>query len=88
MPGASKAGLRRGVGVHVQRLNKNIENNPMQSRARPNSVVASVSAIAIMRELDPRIHHFQKMDCRVKPGNDNQKQRPFVRRLLFDGLPG
>jgi hypothetical protein len=26
-----------------------------------------------MRGLDPRIHPLQKMmDCRVKPGNDNQ----------------
>jgi hypothetical protein len=23
-----------------------------------------------MRGLDPRIHRFCKMDCRVKPGND------------------
>jgi hypothetical protein len=25
-----------------------------------------------MRGLDPRIHHFPKMDCRVKPGNDEE----------------
>jgi hypothetical protein len=24
-----------------------------------------------MRGLDPRIHHFRKLDCRVKPGNDD-----------------
>ena len=23
----------------------------------------------VMRGLDPRIHHFPRMDCRVKPGN-------------------
>jgi hypothetical protein len=23
-----------------------------------------------MRVLDPRIHLFKRMDCRVKPGND------------------
>jgi hypothetical protein len=28
-------------------------------------------ATAVMRGLDPRIHHFvKKMDCRVEPGND------------------
>jgi hypothetical protein len=31
-----------------------------------------------MRGLDPRIHQmkksFEKMDCRVKPGNDNTNQ--------------
>jgi hypothetical protein len=27
-----------------------------------------------MRRLDPRIHHFtRKMDCRVKPGNDERE---------------
>jgi hypothetical protein len=30
-----------------------------------------------MRGLDPRIHHLQekllRMDCRVKPGNDEEK---------------
>jgi hypothetical protein len=25
---------------------------------------------AVMRGLDPRIHPFRMMDCRVKPGND------------------
>jgi hypothetical protein len=26
---------------------------------------------SVMRGLDPRIHHIaKKMDCRVKPGND------------------
>src|ERR1700676_1759989 len=24
----------------------------------------------VIRGLDPRIHHLRKMDCRVKPGND------------------
>jgi len=26
-----------------------------------------------MRGLDPRIHLFKRMDCRVKPGNDEHK---------------
>jgi len=26
-----------------------------------------------MRGLDPRIHHFQKMDCRIKSGNDTSE---------------
>jgi hypothetical protein len=25
----------------------------------------------VMRGLDPPIHLFKRMDCRVKPGNDN-----------------
>jgi hypothetical protein len=28
---------------------------------------------AVMRGLDPRIHPFRKMDCRVKPGNDVER---------------
>jgi hypothetical protein len=28
-----------------------------------------------MRGLDPRIHLFRKMDCRVKPGNDGGRIR-------------
>jgi hypothetical protein len=31
-----------------------------------------VSRALVMRGLDPRIHHFRKMDCRVKPGNDEE----------------
>jgi hypothetical protein len=26
----------------------------------------------VMPGLDPGIHHAKKMDCRVKPGNDNR----------------
>src|SRR4051794_6916462 len=47
-----------------------------------------------MRGLDPRIHHLRKnlpkrMDCRVKPGNDelgtrqNEKRRAEARRFRF-----
>jgi hypothetical protein len=37
-------------------------------------VEATMAApIAVMRGLDPRIHHFRKMDCRVKPGNDGSE---------------
>jgi len=37
-------------------------------------MMQSMSAHSVvMRGLDPRIHLFQeKMDCRVKPGNDEQ----------------
>jgi hypothetical protein len=28
-----------------------------------------------MRGLDPRIHLLRKMDCRVKPGNDEEEER-------------
>src|SRR6266446_4753257 len=40
-----------------------------------------------MRGLDPRIHlkkqsQFSKMDCRVKPGNDEMNGRLFVRLVL------
>jgi hypothetical protein len=31
-----------------------------------------VASIPVMRGPDPRIHHFPKMDCRVKPGNDEE----------------
>jgi len=36
-----------------------------------------------MRGLDPRIHHLaMKMDCRVKPGNDDgEAVNPQVRRV-------
>jgi hypothetical protein len=27
----------------------------------------------VMRGLDPRIHLFRMMDCRVEPGNDNRR---------------
>jgi hypothetical protein len=31
-------------------------------------------AQTVMPGLDPGIHHFaKKMDCRVKPGNDNKR---------------
>jgi hypothetical protein len=33
-----------------------------------------------MRGLDPRIHQkrlFEKMDCRVKPGNDDSRKNPY-----------
>jgi hypothetical protein len=40
------------------------------------SGIASFSIFLVMRGLDPRIHRLEKllrrrMDCRVKPGNDN-----------------
>jgi hypothetical protein len=28
-----------------------------------------------MRGLDPRIHLLRKMDCRVKPGNDEMNRK-------------
>jgi hypothetical protein len=37
----------------------------------------------VMRGLDPRIHLLRKMDCRVKPGNDNGEVR--VTRKSADG---
>jgi hypothetical protein len=39
--------------------------------------------VLVMRGLDPRIHQkrlFKKMDCRVKPGND-EYCRPFRSRM-------
>jgi hypothetical protein len=31
----------------------------------------SAESMSVMRGLDPRIHLLEKMDCRVKPGNDS-----------------
>jgi acetolactate synthase-1/3 small subunit len=31
-----------------------------------------------MRGLDPRIHPFRKMDCRVRPGNDSREQGTYI----------
>jgi hypothetical protein len=31
--------------------------------------------LLVMRGLDPRIHHLRKMDCRVKPGNDEVNRK-------------
>jgi hypothetical protein len=35
-------------------------------------IVEDRNGVPWMRGLDPRIHHFPKMDCRVKPGNDEE----------------
>jgi hypothetical protein len=36
-----------------------------------SNTVLPTAPTTVMRGLDPRIHHFRKMmDCRVKPGND------------------
>jgi len=29
-----------------------------------------VTRVTVTRGLDPRVHLLRKMDCRVKPGND------------------
>src|SRR5262249_19448451 len=41
----------------------------------------------VMRGLDPRIHHLAKrMDCRVKPGNDEiQAGSEAMTKLIVDG---
>jgi hypothetical protein len=42
-----------------------------------------VNLSAVMRGLDPRIHHLAKrMDCRVKPGNDD-RFRTCKRSMLY-----
>jgi hypothetical protein len=29
--------------------------------------------VTVTRGLDPRVHRIRKMDCRVKPGNDQEE---------------
>jgi hypothetical protein len=40
-------------------------------------------SLHVMRGLDPRIHLFRQMDCRVKPGNDDGEVR--VTRISAKG---
>ena len=44
-----------------------------------------VSSRGVMPRLDPGIHRpFEKMDCRVKPGNDGRgSQGVYARRRLW-----
>jgi hypothetical protein len=44
-----------------------------------------------MRGLDPRIHHLRKkhslkMDCRVKPGNDERELAARLHRAAVEGV--
>jgi hypothetical protein len=48
-----------------------------------------------MRGLDPRIHLSKRMDCRVKPGNDDlnwiipcEKGLTSARRIAISTAPG
>jgi hypothetical protein len=42
-----------------------------------------------MRGLDPRIHPLRKMDCRVKPGNDEKRYfRSFANGWRAAGSKG
>jgi hypothetical protein len=53
----------RGLPTHQERPTA-------RGEARPR---VNVCRIPVMRGLDPRIHHLRKMmDCRVKPGNDQE----------------
>jgi hypothetical protein len=88
------AGVKPGNDDGWNRCDRLEAENAMSSTrsgaivARGNSKRISMDlnrSLHVMRGLDPRIHLFRVMDCRVKPGNDgggNRRDRLEVENAM------